>query len=92
MMQLLRRLVTALERLADAWDEQNDFDRESSTASEALQREQTQMLNRVQDVQQEQLKRAEEWRAIEREHMKVCEKRFLQRQLDDVVKDEPIRH
>ena len=74
-MKLLRRLVEALERIAGTLDNDAITDRETLAVYVAMKQQQVAAIA----LGERQVKAQEEWRLVEREHMKVCERRFQAR-------------
>ncbi len=96
--KLLRRFVDALETIASEIQLLIVI-REREFAHAVLERGQTLkayedqqiLLRRLSEQQSETLAAAERWRAEEREHMKVCERRYRAQILGQPV-TEPIKH
>ena len=100
-MKLLRELVAAIQGLAAAIDRQVVLDREwmlfdqqpAERDQDAI--DQTIELRKLNELNAKAIAQRASWEQVEREHMKVCERRFRQLQAGESMDDEPakpIRH
>lgn len=71
-MRFLTALIIAIDRLASAIEAYNA----GEESRQSIVRTQTEMMLKAQRLNEDAHRSAEAWRETEREHMKVCERRY----------------